>query len=75
MSVNEIADALHEHVDEVRDILDVYECLGLVDRPGADIYSVSSEWVILSTASLQIAPVPSVDEGPISQQTVFSNCF
>ena len=43
MSVNEIADALHEQVNEVRDILDVYECLGLVDRPGADIYSVSSE--------------------------------
>ncbi|KAK8823136.1 hypothetical protein WA538_002285 [Blastocystis sp. DL] len=43
VSVNEIADALHEQVNEVRDILDVYECLGLVDRPGADIYSVSSE--------------------------------
>jgi hypothetical protein len=75
VSVNEIADALHEQVNEVRDILDVYECLGLVDRPGADIYSVSSEWVVFSATQLQIAPVPSVDEGPISQQTVFSNCF
>lgn len=66
MSVNEIADALCEQVSNVRDVLDVYECLGLVNRPGADIYSVSSEWVYFSAFQLQVTPISSVDEGSIS---------